>query len=177
VRELLEALSSDDRYYPSLLTGNVEKLAEAKLKLAGLWDYFPVRGAFGKWCHREEHDRGVAGVGECGPIQSGEARRVLDARNREQILDGPLHHRVGARERRARGQLHDRYEVALVLRRDEAAGRAPDLPCRRGRNSSVLPSRPARPARVRRPGKRAGGCRPDDQSLSIRLLAKIFRAR
>ncbi|HLG16655.1 MAG TPA: HAD hydrolase-like protein [Blastocatellia bacterium] len=60
VRELLEALSSDDRYYPSLLTGNVEKLAEAKLKLAGLWDYFPVRGAFGSDAEDRDHLPAIA---------------------------------------------------------------------------------------------------------------------
>jgi phosphoglycolate phosphatase-like HAD superfamily hydrolase len=47
VRELLEALSVDSRFLSALLTGNVEKLAEAKLRVAGIWDYFAVRGAFG----------------------------------------------------------------------------------------------------------------------------------
>jgi phosphoglycolate phosphatase-like HAD superfamily hydrolase len=47
VRELLEALSADPRFLPSLLTGNVERLAEAKLRVAGIWHYFRGRGAFG----------------------------------------------------------------------------------------------------------------------------------
>ncbi|HEU4390758.1 MAG TPA: HAD family hydrolase [Blastocatellia bacterium] len=47
VPELLEALSSQHRLIPSLLTGNLERLAEAKLRLVGLWNYFKVRGAFG----------------------------------------------------------------------------------------------------------------------------------
>jgi phosphoglycolate phosphatase-like HAD superfamily hydrolase len=46
-RELLESLNDDRRYVSSLLTGNLERLAEAKLRLVGLWDYFKVRGAFG----------------------------------------------------------------------------------------------------------------------------------
>jgi phosphoglycolate phosphatase-like HAD superfamily hydrolase len=47
VPELLDALSRERRIVPSLLTGNLERLAEAKLRLVGLWDYFKVRGAFG----------------------------------------------------------------------------------------------------------------------------------
>lgn len=46
-RELLEALSRDGRFAISLLTGNIEKLAEAKLRAARLWQYFQLRGAFG----------------------------------------------------------------------------------------------------------------------------------
>ena len=55
VSELLEALSSDARFLPSLLTGNVEKLAEAKLQVAGIWHYFQSRGAFGS--DDEERDQ------------------------------------------------------------------------------------------------------------------------
>lgn len=47
VSELLEELTGDERFIPSLLTGNVERLAEAKLEVAGLRCYFGVRGAFG----------------------------------------------------------------------------------------------------------------------------------
>ena len=47
VPELLDALSHEPSLVPSLLTGNLERLAEAKLRLVGLWDYFKVRGAFG----------------------------------------------------------------------------------------------------------------------------------
>ena len=47
VRELLEVLTTDNRFITSLLTGNLEKLAEAKLRLAGIWQYFGSRGAFG----------------------------------------------------------------------------------------------------------------------------------
>src|SRR5688572_721870 len=36
VCELLESLSRDERFLTSLLTGNVEKLAEAKLRVAGI---------------------------------------------------------------------------------------------------------------------------------------------
>jgi phosphoglycolate phosphatase-like HAD superfamily hydrolase len=39
---------------PSLLTGNLERLAETKLKLVGLWRYFKVRGAFGS-DHEDRH--------------------------------------------------------------------------------------------------------------------------
>jgi len=47
VRELLNALATDDRFITSLLTGNLAKLAEAKLRLAGIWEYFRCCGAFG----------------------------------------------------------------------------------------------------------------------------------
>jgi phosphoglycolate phosphatase-like HAD superfamily hydrolase len=47
VRELLDALSDRPHLFPSLLTGNVEKLAEAKLRVSGIWHYFRGRGAFG----------------------------------------------------------------------------------------------------------------------------------
>jgi phosphoglycolate phosphatase-like HAD superfamily hydrolase len=46
-RQLLEALARDGRFAISLLTGNLEKLAEAKLRAVGLWHYFQLRGAFG----------------------------------------------------------------------------------------------------------------------------------
>jgi phosphoglycolate phosphatase-like HAD superfamily hydrolase len=47
VRELLEALSRDDRFVSTLLTGNFESLALSKLHAAGIGRYFNVRGAYG----------------------------------------------------------------------------------------------------------------------------------
>ena len=47
VRELLEALTQTDRFVPSLLTGNLERLALIKLQSAGIGHYFPIRGAYG----------------------------------------------------------------------------------------------------------------------------------
>jgi phosphoglycolate phosphatase len=55
VRELLDALSFDTRFLSSLLTGNVEKLAEAKLRVAGIWHYFKGRGAFGSDDEERDH--------------------------------------------------------------------------------------------------------------------------
>jgi phosphoglycolate phosphatase-like HAD superfamily hydrolase len=55
VRELLDALAADSRFLPSLLTGNIERLAQAKLSVAGIWHYFKTRGAFGS--DDEERDR------------------------------------------------------------------------------------------------------------------------
>jgi phosphoglycolate phosphatase len=60
VGELLEALSVDSRFLPALLTGNVEKLAEAKLRVAGIWKYFAVRGAFGSDDEERNHLPAVA---------------------------------------------------------------------------------------------------------------------
>ncbi|MEW6730286.1 MAG: HAD hydrolase-like protein [Acidobacteriota bacterium] len=44
---LLESLSQESRYLLSILTGNVEPLAWAKLQSVGLAHYFQQRGAFG----------------------------------------------------------------------------------------------------------------------------------
>src|SRR5437870_2169326 len=60
VRELLDALSTDSRFLPSLLTGNVEKLAEAKLRVAGIWHYFQRRGAFGSDDEERDHLPAIA---------------------------------------------------------------------------------------------------------------------
>lgn len=46
VTELLTSLSSDSRITLGLLTGNVRRGAEIKLRAAELWDFFPF-GAFG----------------------------------------------------------------------------------------------------------------------------------
>ena len=60
VRELLDALSADARFITSLLTGNVEKLAEAKLRLVDIWDYFKSRGAFGSDAIERDHLPAIA---------------------------------------------------------------------------------------------------------------------
>jgi phosphoglycolate phosphatase-like HAD superfamily hydrolase len=60
VRELLDALSEDDRFVSSLLTGNVERLAEAKLRLVDLWHYFQGRGAFGSDAEERDHLPAIA---------------------------------------------------------------------------------------------------------------------
>jgi len=60
VRELLEALATDDRFITSLLTGNLAKLAEAKLRLAGIWEYFRYYGAFGDDHHERDHLPAIA---------------------------------------------------------------------------------------------------------------------
>lgn len=60
VRELLEALSADPRFLPSLLTGNVEKLAEAKLRVAEIWQFFKGRGAFGSDAEERDHLPAIA---------------------------------------------------------------------------------------------------------------------
>jgi len=60
VRELLEALSGESGFVTALLTGNVEKLAEAKLRVAGIWSYFTVRGAFGSDNEERDHLPAIA---------------------------------------------------------------------------------------------------------------------
>ena len=60
VRELLESLSRDERFLTSLLTGNVEKLAEAKLRVAGIGHYFRERGAYGSDAEERDHLPAIA---------------------------------------------------------------------------------------------------------------------
>jgi|ERR1041384_10038 phosphoglycolate phosphatase-like HAD superfamily hydrolase len=65
VRDLLDALSDDSRFLTSLLTGNVEKLAEAKLRVAGIWHYFGRRGAFGSDDENRDHLPAIAAERIC----------------------------------------------------------------------------------------------------------------
>jgi phosphoglycolate phosphatase-like HAD superfamily hydrolase len=60
VPELLEVLATDDRFITSLLTGNLAKLAEAKLRLAGIWHYFRCCGAFGDDDPERDHLPAIA---------------------------------------------------------------------------------------------------------------------
>ena len=76
VRHLLDTIASRSDAYLGLLTGNVRRGAEIKLRHFGLWDYFGA-GAFGD----EAHDRNglpttaIASVAEAG----GPAVRAEDA--------------------------------------------------------------------------------------------------
>jgi phosphoglycolate phosphatase-like HAD superfamily hydrolase len=70
VRDLLEALKDDERFLPSLLTGNVERLAEAKLRVAGIWDYFRGRGAFGGDAEERDHLPAIAAERICDHLGS-----------------------------------------------------------------------------------------------------------
>ncbi len=60
VRELLDAVAGDRRFVTSLLTGNVEQLAHAKLRTAGIGHYFGVRGAFGSDAENRDHLPAIA---------------------------------------------------------------------------------------------------------------------
>jgi phosphoglycolate phosphatase-like HAD superfamily hydrolase len=60
VRELLDTLATDSRFITSLLTGNLSKLAEAKLRLAGIWEYFRCCGAFGDDHPERDHLPAIA---------------------------------------------------------------------------------------------------------------------
>lgn len=53
VFETLQALADHPRYESALLTGNIESMAQLKMKLMGLDRFFPLPGAFGD----ESHDR------------------------------------------------------------------------------------------------------------------------
>jgi phosphoglycolate phosphatase-like HAD superfamily hydrolase len=60
VLELLDATSRDDRFVVSLLTGNVEKLAAAKLRVAGIGHYFQRRGSYGSDAENRDHLPAIA---------------------------------------------------------------------------------------------------------------------
>ena len=51
VRETLEALDRHPRYRSALLTGNIESMAQLKMELVGLEEFFTLPGAFGDESH------------------------------------------------------------------------------------------------------------------------------
>ncbi|HEY7545864.1 MAG TPA: HAD hydrolase-like protein [Blastocatellia bacterium] len=69
VRELLDALSGEGQFVTSLLTGNVELLAFAKLRVAGIGNYFSVRGAYGSDAEDRDHLPAIAAERICGLLE------------------------------------------------------------------------------------------------------------
>ena len=53
VRQTLQALQDHPRYQSALLTGNIEPMAQLKMELVGLQEFFKLPGAFGD----ESHER------------------------------------------------------------------------------------------------------------------------
>src|SRR6185369_17516125 len=51
VRETLETLATHPRYKSALLTGNIKPMAELKMELVGLDQFFTLPGAFGEESH------------------------------------------------------------------------------------------------------------------------------
>jgi phosphoglycolate phosphatase-like HAD superfamily hydrolase len=51
VRETLEALAAHPRYQSALVTGNIKPMAELKMELVGLDQFFTLPGAFGEESH------------------------------------------------------------------------------------------------------------------------------
>ena len=51
VRETLEALAAHPRYESALVTGNIKPMAELKMELVGLEEFFTLPGAFGDESH------------------------------------------------------------------------------------------------------------------------------
>ena len=51
VRKTLEALAAHPRYESALVTGNIEPMAELKMELVGLSQFFTLPGAFGDESH------------------------------------------------------------------------------------------------------------------------------
>jgi len=51
VRETLEALAAHPRYKSALVTGNIKPMAELKMELVGLDQFFTLPGAFGDESH------------------------------------------------------------------------------------------------------------------------------
>src|SRR4029079_18328086 len=51
VRETLEALAAHPRYKSALVTGNIKPMAELKMELVGLDQFFTLPGAFGEESH------------------------------------------------------------------------------------------------------------------------------
>jgi phosphoglycolate phosphatase-like HAD superfamily hydrolase len=53
VRQTLQALNDHGRYHSALLTGNIEPMAQLKMELVGLQEFFKLPGAYGD----ESHER------------------------------------------------------------------------------------------------------------------------
>ena len=51
VRETLKAVAAHPRYSSALVTGNIKPMAELKMELVGLADFFTLPGAFGDESH------------------------------------------------------------------------------------------------------------------------------
>ncbi len=51
VRETLEALAAHPRYESAIVTGNIKQMAELKMELVGLSQFFTLPGAFGDESH------------------------------------------------------------------------------------------------------------------------------
>ena len=51
VRETFEALAADPRYQSALVTGNIKPMAQLKMELVGLSEFFTLPGAFGDESH------------------------------------------------------------------------------------------------------------------------------
>src|ERR1041384_6469455 len=51
VRETLEALAAHPRYQSALVTGNIKPMAQLKMELVGLEQFFTLPGAFGEESH------------------------------------------------------------------------------------------------------------------------------
>ena len=51
VRETLEALAAHPRYKSALVTGNIKPMAQLKMELVGLEEFFTLPGAFGDESH------------------------------------------------------------------------------------------------------------------------------
>jgi phosphoglycolate phosphatase len=51
VRETLQALADHPRYQSALVTGNIESMAQLKMELVGLGEFFTLPGAFGDESH------------------------------------------------------------------------------------------------------------------------------
>ena len=55
VRETLEALVAHPRYESALVTGNIESMAQLKMELVGLSEFFTLPGAYGDESHNRRH--------------------------------------------------------------------------------------------------------------------------
>ena len=83
--------------------------------------------AFLVGCERCKHRRGVGRVGVGHRRETGKGHGPGHAFNRQQFVDGPGQHALGALQFSAGGQLHGNHDVALVQVRDKARGHRPEL--------------------------------------------------
>ena len=110
--------------------GDRERFLDAEQPFLDFADYrcgvLVLPGPFLERCEDDEDGAGVRGGTEGSAGEAGDADGVGDPRNGAGRLGRSLHHRVGALERGALGQLDRDDRVALVRLRDEAARHGPE---------------------------------------------------
>ena len=130
----LEAARSADAADRRRIEGERQAVAQARALLHDVArdQLGAVGAALVPFLERHEHGGGIALVAAADEIEADDADGVLHAAIRGDDLHHVVGHLARALERSAVGELQRGEDVALVLRRHEAAGNAQEKPARDG---------------------------------------------